>query len=95
MGALRVRRLPVLDRDKRLVGIVALGDLATLGGRERVTAEALREISAPAGAPVPEEAAGIQPGAAGGADRGGRGGERAPSDLAADEAAAGGGGVGP
>lgn len=28
MGALRVRRLPVLSRDKRLVGIVSLGDLA-------------------------------------------------------------------
>jgi CBS domain-containing protein len=28
MGDLHVRRLPVLDRDKRLVGIVSLGDLA-------------------------------------------------------------------
>jgi CBS domain-containing protein len=28
MAELQVRRLPVLDRDKRLVGIVALGDLA-------------------------------------------------------------------
>ena len=49
MGALRVRRLPVLDRDKRLVGIVALGDLATLGADRAAAAEALREISAPAG----------------------------------------------
>ena len=28
MGALQVRRLPVVNRDKRLVGIVSLGDLA-------------------------------------------------------------------
>jgi CBS domain-containing protein len=28
MGDLHIRRLPVLDRDKRLVGIVSLGDLA-------------------------------------------------------------------
>jgi CBS domain-containing protein len=29
MGQAQIRRLPVLNRDKRLVGIVALGDLAT------------------------------------------------------------------
>jgi CBS-domain-containing membrane protein len=28
MGDLQVRRLPVLDRTRRLVGIVSLGDLA-------------------------------------------------------------------
>ncbi|HJU15286.1 MAG TPA: CBS domain-containing protein [Stellaceae bacterium] len=28
MGSLKLRRLPVLNRDKRLVGIVSLGDLA-------------------------------------------------------------------
>ena len=28
MGDLQVRRLPVVNRDKRLVGIVALGDVA-------------------------------------------------------------------
>jgi CBS domain-containing protein len=28
MGDLHVRRLPVLDRENRLVGIVSLGDLA-------------------------------------------------------------------
>jgi CBS domain-containing protein len=98
MGALQVRRLPVLDRDeRRLVGIVALGDLATLGGREETTAEALREISEPAGEPAPEIAAGVQPSAAGacGEDRDGRGRERTANDLAADEAARGGGGVGP
>jgi CBS domain-containing protein len=29
MKTLQVRRLPVLDRDKKLIGIVALGDIAT------------------------------------------------------------------
>ena len=29
MKALQVRRLPILDRDKKLIGIVALGDIAT------------------------------------------------------------------
>ena len=30
MGDLQIRRLPVVNRDKRLVGIVSLGDLSTL-----------------------------------------------------------------
>lgn len=45
MGELQVRRLPVLNRDKRLVGIVSLGDVAL---RKRDTAgEALKEVSEP------------------------------------------------
>jgi len=45
MGEAQVRRLPVLDRAKEIVGIVSLGDLAT---RQPVhTDEALREISQP------------------------------------------------
>jgi CBS domain-containing protein len=43
MGANQVRRLPVLNREKRLVGIVSLGDLAVSLADE--SAEALREIS--------------------------------------------------
>lgn len=31
MGEAQVRRLPVLDREERLVGVLALGDLATEG----------------------------------------------------------------
>ena len=47
-----VRRLPVLNRDKRLVGIVSLGDLAT-GGAEEESRKALEEISdAPPGSAV-------------------------------------------
>jgi CBS-domain-containing membrane protein len=33
MGDVQVRRLPVLNRDKRLVGIVSLGDLAKREGK--------------------------------------------------------------
>lgn len=46
MGASQVRRLPVLNRDKRLVGIVSLGDLA-IGGAKRQGEEALQDISEP------------------------------------------------
>ena len=45
MGDLQVRRLPVLDANNEIVGIVALADIAT---RQSVhTDETLREISAP------------------------------------------------
>jgi CBS-domain-containing membrane protein len=48
MAELQVRRLPVLNRDKRLVGIVSLADLATQGSLPR-TARALHGISQPGG----------------------------------------------
>lgn len=48
MGELQVRRLPVLNRDKRLVGIVSLSDLATNGAAARV-GEALSDIARPGG----------------------------------------------
>lgn len=44
MGDIQVRRLPVLNRDKRLVGIVSLGDLAT-NGEATHAGEALGGIS--------------------------------------------------
>lgn len=46
MADIQLRRLPVVDRDKRLVGILALGDIATCedGGS---AAEALSGISRP------------------------------------------------
>jgi CBS domain-containing protein len=44
MGQWQVRRLPVLNRDKRLVGIVSLGDLS-IGGAEEESKGALKEIS--------------------------------------------------
>ena len=48
MSERQVRRLPVVDRNKRLVGIVALGDFAVDSSEIRPAAEALSEISKPA-----------------------------------------------
>jgi CBS domain-containing protein len=47
MSEHQVRRLPVVDRDKRLVGIVALGDFAVDKSDIKPAAEALAEISEP------------------------------------------------
>jgi len=49
MSAIKVRRLPVLNRQKRLVGIVSLGDMALADGPDRA-GEALCGISKPGGA---------------------------------------------
>ena len=49
LGDLRVRRLPVMNRDKRLVGIVSIGDVAGKRKPKKATAEALAEISQPGG----------------------------------------------
>ncbi|HZN66047.1 MAG TPA: CBS domain-containing protein [Tepidisphaeraceae bacterium] len=42
----QIRRLPVLSRDKQLVGIVALGDVAQTG-KDRLAGDALEKISEP------------------------------------------------
>ena len=47
MSERQVRRLPVVDRNKRLVGIVALGDFAVESSEIRPAAQALSEISKP------------------------------------------------
>ena len=47
MSQHQVRRLPVVDRDKRLVGIVALGDFAVQSADLKPAVEALGEISQP------------------------------------------------
>ena len=47
MSERQVRRLPVVDHDKRLVGIVALGDLAVDRSEIQPAAEALSKISEP------------------------------------------------
>jgi CBS domain-containing protein len=49
MGSVKVRRLPVVSRDKRLVGIISLADLAR---HHAATMEekALRDLSQPGGA---------------------------------------------
>lgn len=47
MQQLQIRRLPVLDRDKRLVGMLSLGDLAAKGDAHQA-GDALADISEPA-----------------------------------------------
>ena len=47
MSSRQIRRLPVVDKDGRLVGVVSLGDLSTRV-KERYAGEALEEISRPA-----------------------------------------------
>ena len=47
MEQYQIRRLPVLNRRKQLVGMVALGDLAVHPGTQPVTAEVLEQVSEP------------------------------------------------
>ena len=47
MGELQIRRLPVLNRAKRLVGIVSLGDVALR--KKKVAGDALKDVSQPVG----------------------------------------------
>lgn len=44
LGDLQIRRLPVMDRNKRLVGILSFGDLATEGNGRGID-DALADIS--------------------------------------------------
>jgi len=48
MADLQLRRLPVLDRDKRLVGVISITDLAG-NGEATHAGEALGEIARPSG----------------------------------------------
>lgn len=48
MGDLQVRRLPVVNREKRLVGIVALGDIARHEDHH-TTGETTADVSKPGG----------------------------------------------
>ena len=48
MGDIQVRRLPVVNRDKRLVGIVSLGDIAQKEDPE-TAGEAVQGVSQPGG----------------------------------------------
>lgn len=48
METRQIRRLPVLSQDKRLVGIVSLGDIAVHSGDRDLAGETLQAISEPA-----------------------------------------------
>ena len=48
MGDIKVRRLPVVNREKRLVGIIALGDLARAEDKKTV-AKTVKDVSKPGG----------------------------------------------
>ncbi|NWE52837.1 MULTISPECIES: CBS domain-containing protein [unclassified Brevundimonas] len=47
MGAQQVRRLPVLSRSKRLVGVISLGDISQAGGNGSQAAAALAGVTEP------------------------------------------------
>lgn len=49
MSEYQVRRLPVLDRDGRLVGVLSLGDLC-IGAEQEHAADVLRAVSSNGGA---------------------------------------------
>jgi CBS-domain-containing membrane protein len=47
MEAHQIRRLPVLDGDRKLVGVVSLGDLAVRAGNDELSGEILEGVSEP------------------------------------------------
>lgn len=47
MEKAQIRRLPIINRDKRLVGIVSLADLAVDTGEEELKAQVLEQVSQP------------------------------------------------
>lgn len=47
MKAKQIRRLPVMSADKRLVGMLSLGDLAVEGNNDNRSGEVLEKISEP------------------------------------------------
>ena len=51
MKAKQIRRLPVLDHNQHLVGIVSLGDLAVQTGDDALSGETLEKVSEPTHAP--------------------------------------------
>lgn len=44
----QIRRLPVLNSEDKLVGIVSLGDLAVWAKDQRLSGEVLEQVSEPA-----------------------------------------------
>jgi CBS domain-containing protein len=48
MEAGQIRRLPILDQDRQLVGIISLGDISVRSDEKKAAGEALEGISEPA-----------------------------------------------
>jgi CBS domain-containing protein len=44
----QIRRLPILNREKRLVGILSLGDMAVQSGEQKIVSATIKEVSEPA-----------------------------------------------
>jgi CBS domain-containing protein len=53
MEVKQIRRLAVLSREKRMIGIASLGDLAVTTGNEELAGEVLEEVSKPVGRKQP------------------------------------------
>lgn len=47
MERYQIRRLPIINRDKQLVGIVSLGDLAVETSNEKLSGKVLEQVSEP------------------------------------------------
>ena len=60
MGVERIRRLPVVNRSKRLVGILSLGDIAAAAGPDP-TDDAICGVSRPGGPHSQSRSAGTSP----------------------------------
>ncbi|HKA32888.1 MAG TPA: CBS domain-containing protein [Candidatus Binatia bacterium] len=43
----QIRRLPIVDRTKRLVGVISLGDVAVRNNNKKLAAEAIEQVSIP------------------------------------------------
>jgi CBS domain-containing protein len=44
----QIRRLPIVNRDKKLVGVVSLGDIAVRAGDPKLAGKAAKHVSEPA-----------------------------------------------
>jgi CBS domain-containing protein len=46
MEKLKLRRLPVMNKSKRMVGIISLGDVSHSASRDDLLSECVRSVSA-------------------------------------------------
>jgi CBS domain-containing protein len=59
MAGQQIRRLPVLDRNRKLVGIVSVGDIAVHTQDHQLTGEVLENVSQPS---MPKRSEGVEAG---------------------------------